>query len=164
MSTCDYLCEKCRIKLIDIPIDENDKAKKPLCPKCGNSTVIKNAPPNINMYTSDLPHSAGGEGFSGYNPAFGKVVNSKREAMSALKEFNQQEKEKAQASGLPFNEYHWLGDDKSAKDREYEEMRKELGAEAVNNDLRQKHSEALDKDLDTRLETKWEEFAEGLGI
>jgi hypothetical protein len=157
--TCDYACDKCRIKLVDIQVDEADPSKKPDCPKCGRCMGIKNTPPNINMKTSDLP----GSGWDCDQPAFNKHTSSKREAMAALKEFNTKEKEKADAAGQKFNEYHWMPET-SSTDKHYQEMAKEQGSEAVNSDLKEKYNKALDKDLDTRLENKWEQLADQVGL
>jgi hypothetical protein len=159
MRTCDYACNACRIKLTNIIVDEADPSKKPDCPKCGHCMGIKNTPPMINMKTSDLP----GSNWDTFQPAFNKHTSSKREAMEALAEFNSKERELADEAGRPFNEFQWQPEI-SSKDKEYQEMAKELGSDTVNDILREKHADALDRDLDKRLDSKWNELADQVGL
>jgi hypothetical protein len=135
----------------------------PNCEKCG--TQMQRSPsglPHIDLYTSDLPHSAGGSGFEGYQPAFNKVTHSKRDTMSALHDFNRQEKELADEAGRPFQEFEWQPEP-SQRDKEFESMRKELGADKVNSMLSKQHDETMTSNLEKKLAPAFEQLSAEIG-
>ena len=154
--TYDHFCLKCKIIKKDVEAD----GQRLTCPGCSELMNFRGYPPAVNFKSSDLPSG----NWDIEQPAFGgKHFNSKKEVMAALKEFNIKEKEKADIAGQRFNEYQWLPEP-TQKDREYQEMAKEMGPDSVNDLLKHKHEEALDKDLDQRLNSKWTELAEGCGL
>jgi hypothetical protein len=145
--TCDYICKKDNFYVADWPVDEVHPASKPICAVCSGMMEIfnyRNAP-HMNLKTSTLD-----PGWEGFNIAFGKYIHSKEEAFDELKKTNEKRKELAEQNGYPFKPIEWCPESKEMD--ELETLRKQEGAEAVNEVCREYANDKLKKDADATVE------------
>jgi hypothetical protein len=149
----DHYCISCHIIKRDVISD----GTRLYCPSCNEIMDLKGHAPMMNLTTSDLP---GGK-WETWQPAFNKHLTSKRQAMAELANLNSMEREKAQEAHVPFNNYEWLGEP-TKKDKEFDEMRREAGAEVLDSSLKVKHEEAMKKNLDSKLETVWDQIGDSI--